>query len=231
MRLDTRTGYTRKPSTYDAALTEVGRGTPMGELMRRYWHPVGLVADAGTTPEAGARVRRRPRSCSATARAGLAWSWRAAAIAAPRSTMAGSRSAASAAAITAGCSTWKAIAWSSRASPAAAASASASASPGIRCEERYGLIWAYMGPPEKKPLLPRYECSRMLDDGRDDRGRRHQLRRSGGGSDRAVQLAAALREHHGPVPRPDPARRVQRRAVRRPDGVMPKVEWEYTPTA
>jgi len=24
-------------------LTEVGRGTPMGELMRRYWQPIGAV--------------------------------------------------------------------------------------------------------------------------------------------------------------------------------------------
>ena len=24
-------------------LTRVGRGTPMGELQRRYWHPVGAV--------------------------------------------------------------------------------------------------------------------------------------------------------------------------------------------
>ena len=45
-------GYSRKPSTYNAALTEVGRCKPMGELLRRYWHPVGLVADAGSTPKA-----------------------------------------------------------------------------------------------------------------------------------------------------------------------------------
>ena len=36
----------RKPSTHNAALTEVGRGKPMGELLRRYWHPIGLCADA-----------------------------------------------------------------------------------------------------------------------------------------------------------------------------------------
>ena len=49
---DTGTGYERKPSTYMAELTEVGRGNPLGELMRRYWHPVGLAADAGSTPKA-----------------------------------------------------------------------------------------------------------------------------------------------------------------------------------
>ena len=48
--IDTGTGYTRKPPTHNAALTEVGRGKPMGELLRRYWHPIGLVADAGGTP-------------------------------------------------------------------------------------------------------------------------------------------------------------------------------------
>src|SRR5689334_9372091 len=48
--LDSGTGYETRPSTYIAALTEVGRGTPMGELMRRYWHPVGLVSHATDTP-------------------------------------------------------------------------------------------------------------------------------------------------------------------------------------
>ena len=39
--------YALKPPTYNARLAEVGRGTPMGELLRRYWHPVGLSGDAG----------------------------------------------------------------------------------------------------------------------------------------------------------------------------------------
>jgi 5,5'-dehydrodivanillate O-demethylase len=26
-------------------LTRVGRGTPMGELQRRYWHPIGAVEE------------------------------------------------------------------------------------------------------------------------------------------------------------------------------------------
>ena len=32
-------------------------------------------------------------------------------------------------------------------------------------QELYGLIFAYMGPPEKKPVLPRYECLEKMDDG------------------------------------------------------------------
>ena len=50
---DIRSAYDLKPPTYNAKLTEVGRGTPMGELLRRYWHPVGMSADAGSTPRAG----------------------------------------------------------------------------------------------------------------------------------------------------------------------------------
>jgi phenylpropionate dioxygenase-like ring-hydroxylating dioxygenase large terminal subunit len=47
---DLGTGYAMKPSTTRTELTAVGRGTPMGELLRRYWHPVGLVADATDIP-------------------------------------------------------------------------------------------------------------------------------------------------------------------------------------
>ncbi|BBD40700.1 phenoxybenzoate dioxygenase (plasmid) [Aminobacter sp. Y103A] len=42
--------YALPKPTYFAELTEVGRGTPMGELLRRYWHPVGLSGDATATP-------------------------------------------------------------------------------------------------------------------------------------------------------------------------------------
>jgi phenylpropionate dioxygenase-like ring-hydroxylating dioxygenase large terminal subunit len=32
-------------------------------------------------------------------------------------------------------------------------------------QEQYGLVWAYMGPPDKKPVLPRYECLETLEPG------------------------------------------------------------------
>ncbi|HVE54300.1 MAG TPA: aromatic ring-hydroxylating dioxygenase subunit alpha, partial [Ramlibacter sp.] len=32
-------------------------------------------------------------------------------------------------------------------------------------QEQYGLVWAYMGPPGKKPVLPRYDCLERLDEG------------------------------------------------------------------
>ena len=132
-RLDIGTGFGRKAPTYLAALTEVGPGTPMGELLRRYWHPVGLASHATATPR---EVRVLGEDLilfrDKTGRAGLR-AIRAARIAAPRSTTARSRSAASAAAITAGCSTSRAAASSSRASRKAAGFATACASPGTRC--------------------------------------------------------------------------------------------------
>ena len=62
-QIDVGTGYGRKPPVHDASMTEVGPGTPMGELLRRYWHPVGLCSDASATPKA-IRVSR-PTSESA----------------------------------------------------------------------------------------------------------------------------------------------------------------------
>ena len=32
-------------------------------------------------------------------------------------------------------------------------------------EERYGLVFAYLGPPGKKPVLPRYECLEVMGPG------------------------------------------------------------------
>jgi len=45
-----RSAYDLPQPSYLRNLTEVGRGSPMGELLRRYWHPVGLTHDAGDVP-------------------------------------------------------------------------------------------------------------------------------------------------------------------------------------
>ena len=47
---DQGTAYGRPAPSHKKELTEVGPGTPMGELLRRYWHPIGLAADATDTP-------------------------------------------------------------------------------------------------------------------------------------------------------------------------------------
>ena len=43
-------GYLNQPLSYDPEMAEVTQGTPMGELLRRYWHPIGLVSHATETP-------------------------------------------------------------------------------------------------------------------------------------------------------------------------------------
>lgn len=37
-------------------LTQVGAGTPMGELMRRYWHPVAAAAELDERPTKAVRL-------------------------------------------------------------------------------------------------------------------------------------------------------------------------------
>jgi phenylpropionate dioxygenase-like ring-hydroxylating dioxygenase large terminal subunit len=44
--------YGRTAGHFDPELVEVGAGTPAGELLRRYWHPVGLSSEATERPRA-----------------------------------------------------------------------------------------------------------------------------------------------------------------------------------
>lgn len=48
--MDVGTGYGRPKGTFLDELTLVSPGTPCGEFMRRYWQPVAMVRDATTTP-------------------------------------------------------------------------------------------------------------------------------------------------------------------------------------
>ena len=96
------------------ALTKVGPGTPMGELMRRYWHPVAAAAElderptkAVPAPRRGPRPLPRPLRDLRPARPSLCPpARRSLPTASPRST-------ASAACTTAGCTTRPANASSS----------------------------------------------------------------------------------------------------------------------
>ena len=49
--IDEGTGYGRKPGLPNRDLTETAAGTKMGELLRRYWHPIGLSTDATERPK------------------------------------------------------------------------------------------------------------------------------------------------------------------------------------
>jgi nitrite reductase/ring-hydroxylating ferredoxin subunit len=48
--IDEGTAYGMPAPEYDPTLVEVEAGTPAGELLRRYWHPFALSSDATDTP-------------------------------------------------------------------------------------------------------------------------------------------------------------------------------------
>jgi phenylpropionate dioxygenase-like ring-hydroxylating dioxygenase large terminal subunit len=163
-KLDRHTAYEMKPSTYRAELTEVGRGKPMGELLRRYWHPVGLAADAGDTPR---KVRalgedlvlfrdRQGRPGLLHARCchrGTTLYYGKVEDDGIRCCYHGWKFDTSGHCLEQPCEV------------DGGASRDKVRQPWYPLAERYGLIFAYMGPPEKKPVLPRYDCLERMDDG------------------------------------------------------------------
>jgi nitrite reductase/ring-hydroxylating ferredoxin subunit len=161
---DAGTAYGLKKPSYNAALTEVGAGTPMGELLRRYWHPIGLVRDATDTPR---KIRVlgedlilfRDRS----GRAGLVYphcAHRGASLYYGRVEEQGIRCCYHG---------WlfdvQGNCLEQPCEPEGGRARGKHRQPWYPLDELYGMIWAYMGPPEKKPVLPRYEALEVLDDG------------------------------------------------------------------
>ena len=43
--------YHREVPEHDRELTEVGPGTPCGEYLRRFWHPVGMTSELKDLPK------------------------------------------------------------------------------------------------------------------------------------------------------------------------------------
>ena len=161
---DTGTAYELPPPSYDAELTEVRRGTPMGELLRRYWHPVGLVSDAAETPRA---VRALGEDLilfrDGAGRPGLLHArccHRGTTLYYGRVEADGIRCCYHG---------WKfdveGHCLDQPMEPEGGRRKDAIRQPWYPVQERYGLIFAYMGPPARKPVLPRYECLDVMDEG------------------------------------------------------------------
>jgi phenylpropionate dioxygenase-like ring-hydroxylating dioxygenase large terminal subunit len=161
---DDGTAYTQAPPSYDAELTEVRRGTPMGELLRRYWHPVGLAADAGATPR---QVRALGEDLilfrDGTGVPGLLHArccHRGTTLYYGRVEATGIRCCYHG---------WlfdtEGHCLDQPCEPEGGRQRGRIRQPWYPVQERYGLIFAYMGPPERKPVLPRYECLEVLDEG------------------------------------------------------------------
>jgi phenylpropionate dioxygenase-like ring-hydroxylating dioxygenase large terminal subunit len=157
--------YSRAEPTFRGELTQVGRGTPMGELLRRYWHPVGLTSDASETPKMVKALGEdlvlfRDRS----GRPGLVYPrciHRGASLFYGRTEERGIR-----------CCyhgwlfdvTGRCLEQPGRPDTGKSPGGNLR-QPVYPVQERYGLIFAYMGPPERKPLLPRYDILESLQPG------------------------------------------------------------------
>jgi nitrite reductase/ring-hydroxylating ferredoxin subunit len=163
--LDEGTAYARNPSTYRAELTEVGRGTPMGELLRRYWHPVGLSSHATGTP---CEVRMLGEDLvlfrDGSGRPGLVWArccHRGTTLYYGKVEDRGIRCCYHG---------WlydvEGRCLDQPCEPEGGAKhRDRIRQPWYPVEERYGLVFAYMGPPEKKPVLPRFDALEELEPG------------------------------------------------------------------
>ncbi len=163
---DDGTAYGRPPPEPDRHLTAVGAGTAMGELLRRYWHPVGLAADAGGVPK---RVRVLGEELilfrDGDGNPGLLY---------PRCMHRGSSlyyGKVEARGLRCCYHGWlfdhqgHCLEQPLEAGGGSAGARARSRQPWYPLEERYGLIFAYLGPPERKPLLPRYDALESLGDG------------------------------------------------------------------
>ena len=159
--MDSGTAYGRPAGSYRKELTEVGAGTPMGELLRRYWHPIGLTSSLNGNP---AKVKIlgeeliafrdgqgkpglvRPRCAHRGASLyygkveergirccyhGWLWDVQGHCLEQPCEERGGTN-------------------------------LERVRQPWYPVAERYGLVFAYLGPPAKKPVLPRYDCLEEL---------------------------------------------------------------------
>ena len=161
---DEGTAYELPPPTIKDELVRVGRGTPMGELLRRYWHPVGLVEDATNVPK---KVRALGEDLvlfrDGAGRAGLLHArcrHRGTTLYYGKVEPQGIRCCYHGWLFDA-----QGHCLEQPCEPEGGLFKSAARQPWYPVQELYGMIFAYMGPPDRKPVLPRYECLENMDEG------------------------------------------------------------------
>jgi phenylpropionate dioxygenase-like ring-hydroxylating dioxygenase large terminal subunit len=162
--MDAGTAYGLAKPSYREDLTLVAAGTPMGELLRRYWHPVGLSLDAAATPK---QVRVLGEDLilfrDGAGKAGLLY---------PRCAHRGTSlyyGKVEERGIRCCYHGWlydvQGHCLEQPCEEGGGPRRDRVRQPWYPVEERYGLVFAYLGPPEKKPVLPRYECLENLKHG------------------------------------------------------------------
>jgi nitrite reductase/ring-hydroxylating ferredoxin subunit len=156
--------YGRRPQHSDKLLTEVGAGSPMGELMRRYWHPVALSSEVTDLPRkvkilGEDLIMFRDRR----GRAGLLY---------PRCMHRGTSlfyGKIEDEGLRCCYHGWlfdtQGRCLDQPCEPDRGRHRDQARQPWYPVEESYGFIFAYLGPPSRKPVLPRYD---VLEDLRPD---------------------------------------------------------------
>ena len=156
--------YGRRAQQPNKLLTEVGPGTPLGELMRRYWHPVALSSEVADLPR---KVRILGEDLilfrDRKGRAGLLY---------PRCMHRGTSlfyGRVEDEGIRCCYHGWlfdaQGRCLDQPCEPDHGRHRDQARQPWYPVEELYGLVFAYLGPPQKKPVLPRYD---VLDELRAD---------------------------------------------------------------
>jgi phenylpropionate dioxygenase-like ring-hydroxylating dioxygenase large terminal subunit len=156
--------YNHPPAHPDDTLVGVSKGTPTGEYLRRYWQPVGVSAEVTTRPQ---MVRILGEDLvlfrDKTGRAGLLY---------PRCMHRGTSlyfGRVEEEGIRCCYHGWlfsvEGQCLNQPCEPDGGQHRDAARQPWYPVQERYGIVFAYMGPPEKKPVLPRYDILEELDEG------------------------------------------------------------------
>ncbi len=176
--------YGRELQHHDAELTEVGPGTSCGEFMRRYWHPIELSERVGERP---LKVRILGEDLilfrDRMGRPGLLY---------PRCAHRGTTlyyGRVEKDGIRCCYHGWlfdvEGRCLDQPCEPEGGRARHTVRQPWYPVEERYGLVFAYMGPPDKKPVLPRYDCLETVRPGE----RIHADGAStGGGGDHTIEI-------------------------------------------
>jgi len=163
-KLPTGTAYGMKPGQHNAKLTEVGAGTPCGEYLRRYWHPIALSSEVGRRPQ---KVRILGEDLilfrDGQGKVGLLYprcAHRGANLYYGKTEEVGIRC----------CYHGWVFDAEGRCLEQPCEDNNGEHRHRVRqpwypCEERYGFVFAYMGPPDRMPLLPRYDVFENLEPG------------------------------------------------------------------
>ncbi len=155
--IDTGTGYGRPPTSHDARLTEVGAGTPMGEALRRYWHPIAVSSALKSDAPHRTRILGEDLIVfrAGNGRAGVVFercAHRGTSLFFGRIEDDGIRCCYHGFKFDV-----QGHCLEQACEPDRGRRRDVVRQPWYPVEERYGLVFVYMGPPERKPLLPRYD--------------------------------------------------------------------------